>query len=104
MKTRTLNSLRSSMALAGLLTLSQQASAQILPDIGKTVQEAVQTAVERQVEQAQNVTVERVVQQAEAAAAGQALERAYEAVSKINFEGMHYRRDIGARALAQSSK
>jgi phosphoribosylamine--glycine ligase len=28
-----------------------------------------------------------------------AIERAYEAVAKINFEGAHYRRDIGARAL-----
>jgi phosphoribosylamine--glycine ligase len=30
---------------------------------------------------------------------GLARDRAYEAVSKIAFEGMHYRRDIGARAL-----
>jgi len=28
-----------------------------------------------------------------------AIQRAYEAVSKINFEGMQYRRDIGAKAL-----
>jgi phosphoribosylamine---glycine ligase len=28
-----------------------------------------------------------------------ALERAYEAIGKIGFEGMHYRKDIGARAL-----
>jgi phosphoribosylamine--glycine ligase len=28
-----------------------------------------------------------------------ALQRAYEAVGKIGFEGMHYRKDIGARAL-----
>lgn len=28
-----------------------------------------------------------------------ALERAYAAVEKIRFEGMHYRKDIGARAL-----
>jgi phosphoribosylamine--glycine ligase len=28
-----------------------------------------------------------------------ALERAYEAVCKVGFEGMHYRKDIGARAL-----
>lgn len=30
----------------------------------------------------------------------QALDRAYEAVGKIHFEGMHFRRDIGAKALA----
>ncbi len=29
----------------------------------------------------------------------QALDRAYEAVGKIHFEGMHFRRDIGAKAL-----
>ncbi len=29
----------------------------------------------------------------------EAIRRAYEAVGKISFEGMHYRRDIGARAL-----
>jgi phosphoribosylamine--glycine ligase len=28
-----------------------------------------------------------------------ALRRAYEAVGKIGFEGMHYRKEIGARAL-----
>jgi phosphoribosylamine--glycine ligase len=28
-----------------------------------------------------------------------AVDRAYEAVSKIQFEGAHYRKDIGARAL-----
>jgi phosphoribosylamine--glycine ligase len=28
-----------------------------------------------------------------------AIQRAYEAVTKISFEGAHYRRDIGARAL-----
>jgi phosphoribosylamine--glycine ligase len=28
-----------------------------------------------------------------------AIKRAYEAVDKIDFEGMHYRKDIGARAL-----
>ncbi|MSU74036.1 phosphoribosylamine--glycine ligase [Candidatus Kaiserbacteria bacterium] len=30
----------------------------------------------------------------------QALDRAYEAVGKIHFEGMHFRRDIGAKSLA----
>lgn len=30
-----------------------------------------------------------------------ALEHAYEAIGKIHFEGMHYRRDIGAKVLAQ---
>ena len=30
-----------------------------------------------------------------------AIERAYEAVGQIHFEGMHYRRDIGYRALAR---
>jgi phosphoribosylamine--glycine ligase len=30
----------------------------------------------------------------------QAVERAYTAVSRIKFEGMHYRRDIGKEALA----
>ena len=30
----------------------------------------------------------------------QALDRAYEAIGKIHFEGMHFRRDIGAKALA----
>jgi len=29
-----------------------------------------------------------------------ALDRAYEAVGKIHFEGMHFRRDIGAKALS----
>lgn len=28
-----------------------------------------------------------------------AIKRAYEAVGRITFEGMHYRRDIGAKAL-----
>ena len=28
-----------------------------------------------------------------------ALDRAYEAVERISFEGAHYRKDIGARAL-----
>jgi phosphoribosylamine--glycine ligase len=30
-----------------------------------------------------------------------AVQRAYEAVAKISFEGMHYRRDIGRKALAR---
>jgi phosphoribosylamine--glycine ligase len=30
-----------------------------------------------------------------------AIQRAYEAISKLSFEGMHYRRDIGKRALAR---
>jgi phosphoribosylamine--glycine ligase len=30
-----------------------------------------------------------------------AVERAYEAVAKITFEGAHYRRDIAARALGK---
>jgi len=30
----------------------------------------------------------------------QALDRAYEAIGKIHFEGMHFRRDIGAKSLA----
>ncbi len=30
-----------------------------------------------------------------------AIERAYKAMSKISFDGMHYRRDIGARALGR---
>jgi phosphoribosylamine--glycine ligase len=29
----------------------------------------------------------------------QALEKAYQAIKKINFEGMQYRRDIGKKAL-----
>jgi phosphoribosylamine-glycine ligase len=29
----------------------------------------------------------------------QAVDRAYEAASKIGFEGSHYRKDIAARAL-----
>jgi phosphoribosylamine--glycine ligase len=32
-----------------------------------------------------------------------AVERAYQAVSKIQFEGMHYRKDIAARALRQKA-
>ena len=28
-----------------------------------------------------------------------AVDRAYEATAKIRFDGMHYRKDIGARAL-----
>ncbi len=31
-----------------------------------------------------------------------ALDRAYAAVEKIHFEGMHFRRDIGARALQKT--
>ena len=30
------------------------------------------------------------------------IDRAYAAVAKIHFEGMHYRRDIGARQLTRS--
>src|SRR5439155_6659950 len=30
-----------------------------------------------------------------------AVQRAYEAVGKISFEGMHYRKDIGLKALAR---
>ncbi|MCX7771311.1 MAG: phosphoribosylamine--glycine ligase, partial [Proteobacteria bacterium] len=30
-----------------------------------------------------------------------AIDNAYDAVSKICFEGMHYRKDIGRRALAR---
>jgi phosphoribosylamine---glycine ligase len=30
----------------------------------------------------------------------QAIDRAYAGVSNIHFEGMHYRRDIGAKALS----
>jgi phosphoribosylamine--glycine ligase len=30
-----------------------------------------------------------------------AIKRAYEAVDHISFEGMHYRKDIGRRALAR---
>jgi minor extracellular protease Epr len=71
MKTRILNSL----AFGGLLACGT-ALGQVVPDIGNSVQQAVQTAVERQVEQAQNAAVERAVGQAEAAAANQALERA----------------------------
>jgi len=33
----------------------------------------------------------------------EALDRAYEAVSKIHFDGMQYRKDIGAKALARES-
>jgi len=32
---------------------------------------------------------------------GEAIERAYRAVGKISWEGVHYRRDIGAKALAR---
>jgi phosphoribosylamine--glycine ligase len=33
-----------------------------------------------------------------------ALDRAYTAVEKIRFEGMHYRRDIGAKGLKRTVK
>ncbi len=33
---------------------------------------------------------------------GAAIERAYEAVSKIHFDGMHYRRDIGRKAIREA--
>ena len=33
----------------------------------------------------------------------EAIDRTYRAVEKINFEGMHYRRDIGQRALKQEA-
>jgi len=36
---------------------------------------------------------------ARAANLDNAVQRAYEAVSTIGFEGMHYRKDIAARAL-----
>jgi phosphoribosylamine---glycine ligase len=39
-----------------------------------------------------------------AADLGSAVQRAYEAVSKINFEGAHFRTDIAARALKANSK
>ena len=32
----------------------------------------------------------------------EAIKRAYEGMSKIHFDGMHYRRDIGARALKRA--
>jgi phosphoribosylamine--glycine ligase len=32
---------------------------------------------------------------------GEAVDAAYAAVAEIRFEGMHYRRDIGRRALAR---
>jgi phosphoribosylamine-glycine ligase len=32
---------------------------------------------------------------------GEAQRRAYERLSRVHFEGMYYRRDIGARALAR---
>jgi len=31
----------------------------------------------------------------------QAIERAYDAAGKVRFDGMHYRRDIGRKALAR---
>ncbi len=33
----------------------------------------------------------------------QALDRAYQALGEIQFEGIYYRRDIGHRALAKKS-
>jgi len=33
----------------------------------------------------------------------QAVERAYAGVAKIHFEGIHYRKDIAARAVKSSS-
>jgi len=33
-----------------------------------------------------------------------ALERAYAGVAQIHFDGMHYRRDIGARGLARYNR
>ena len=33
-----------------------------------------------------------------------AVQRAYAAVGKIRFEGMHYRRDIGAKELGRSPR
>jgi len=41
---------------------------------------------------------------ARAATLEQAVDRAYEACAQINFEGMHYRRDIAARALKTASQ
>jgi len=32
-----------------------------------------------------------------------AITRTYQAVEKIHFEGMHYRKDIGSRALKQEA-
>ncbi|MCX7934321.1 MAG: phosphoribosylamine--glycine ligase, partial [Planctomycetota bacterium] len=32
-----------------------------------------------------------------------AIQRAYRAVGEINFAGMHYRKDIGQKALARQS-
>jgi minor extracellular protease Epr len=71
MKTR----IFSSLAMGSLLAC-QPLSAQVLPNIGNTVEQTVQTSVERQVERAQNAAVDRAVEQAEAAAASQVLERA----------------------------
>ncbi len=71
MKTR----IFSSLAMGSLLAC-QPLSAQVLPNIGNTVEQTVQSSVERQVERAQDAAVDRAVEQAEAAAASQVLERA----------------------------
>jgi len=34
----------------------------------------------------------------------EAIARAYQGVSKVSFSGLHYRRDIGQKALALSAK
>jgi phosphoribosylamine---glycine ligase len=34
----------------------------------------------------------------------QAVAKAYEACSKIRFDGMHYRKDIASRALKQTAR
>jgi len=36
-------------------------------------------------------------------ALGEAKDRAYRALERIHFQGMYYRRDIGARGLAKSA-
>jgi phosphoribosylamine--glycine ligase len=41
---------------------------------------------------------------ARGAALESAVARAYQGVARIRFEGAHYRRDIGARALAASPR
>ncbi len=62
----------STVALGSLLAWSPLLPAQVVPDIGNAVQEAV----ERQVEQAQNAALERAAEQAQEAAENRALERA----------------------------